>query len=500
MSETEDFEIDVNFSVKNKYYGEGKRLSVSAAGVEDCMVLAYLGKYRSRNQRSEEINYDLLSISRGGLVNVISLKNETDIPGMYPAIAASPSSNIVVLVSSERQNVYYSVGILDSPTIKWLKKGVKFSPSDVYNTTIAISSSNVVMAFFESSNYYIGQLFESSGEIQWKSSEKFPNNICLHSPSVSITSDDQVVLVHTKTDHWEGSPLCYSIGKLNSQAKTVEWLTIGKQYFNFRAKSPSVAVTSFGEVMQVHHCAYGDSKRLYYRLGSLSDKDISWRGTSAIQYYDHGIEPILTRIPFAANVITEFHTRPASDSMDYFNMNSILFNTELVDIEYESQTLMDGIPFATAQTIFGSFPHNVKQVWNIKESYSCTNTYSWQKSTHTGISVSAGVSAEMGFLSASLETTAEMSVDVTVGKQMSVSRTRTWSQSITVKVPGNESDGDQDFYQYTAVLTRLPSKIPFTATYKRGDIQWKQKGSVEVSHGSILANITSKKIPKPIGK
>ena len=100
------------------------------------------------------------------------------------------------------------------------------------------------------------------------------------------------------------------------------------------------------------------------------------------------------------------------------------------------------------------------------------------------------VSASVDFFGAGESLEAEASNDFTIGESTTISKLFEWSLTETVQVPPHAGK-----VYYTAVISRIPNMIPFTATFKRGTLQWEESGEVKVLHGSIFADISSSSQP-----
>ena len=156
---------------------------------------------------------------------------------------------------------------------------------------------------------------------------------------------------------------------------------------------------------------------------------------------------------------------------------------EIVDITYGTAISLKEEPFAKAQTVFNNpGPTSIRQKWKLEERYTSTNTYSWETKTHVGVNVSAKV----GFHGTGASVGTEASIDFTTGESSTISETFTWTMSQTVDVPC-----EAGMVNYEAIIFRVPTTIPFTATFKRGDMQWQESGKVAVSHGIIYSKVSS---------
>ena len=445
--------------MKGRKYDRGRNPAITALGSTLIEVHDMPGNYN--------LYYNLFEVGNDGEFQEIVIGNKYD-TGSSPTIAALSDSNMVVEIHNQGRNLYYSVGHLDGGVINWSPKGVKYDTGD--NPAVAVTKSSVVVEVHTDGGnlyYRVGRLDVGTANIQWKGSngQKYDTG---SKPSLVITGKNQVIEIH------EGrifSGLYYSIGMLDPDNLTLTWLSIGNQYDSGR--NVSATVDMMGLVLAVHSGGVGN---LYYRHGTLKENYIAWHANED-QKYDTGDHASLT---CANGVVFECHS---GGLLNLYQTSMLFNNVELVDITYGTAVESIAEPFGNALTEFdNSGPTSLQQVWEFEEIYTSTNTYSWETTTHVGVSVSAKV----GFQGAGASVGTEASVNFTTGETSTISDSFGWKMSQTVDVPPKAGK-----VRYNATIFRKPTTIPFTATFKRGHMQWQDSGKVVVSHGEVYSKISS---------
>ena len=455
--------------MKGQKYDTGSKPAIAALG---CTLVEV-----HSNQHGKDLFYDLFRVGDDGKFSSLVIGKHYD-TGSSPTIAALPDSNTLVEIHTLASNLCYSVGQLKGAMINWSPKGKVYNSSgDNANPAVVVTKSNVVVEVHNGGSggkhlyYRVGRLEVATG-INWQGS--VPTYDEGKNPALCITAENQVIEIH---ESLSANGLCYSIGKLDPDNLTLTWLLIGNRFDT--GKNPSVTEGSVGLLMEVHNSVSGKTN-LYYRVGNLKENYIEWSGTGGTQY-DTGETPSLTSVPGTYGVIAECHKGYLSN----FNLyqTSMFFCAELVDIEYGTAVASKPEPFAIAETDFdNSAETSLTQEWVLEEVVGASNTYNWERSTHVGLKVSS----DIGFLGAGSSAEVDVSVDFVTGEESTISKTFTWSMTQTVEL--SPAAGR---VHYKATIIRVPTTVPFTATFKRGDLQWKTSGEVEVSHGIIYADIDS---------
>ncbi len=216
---------------------------------------------------------------------------------------------------------------------------------------------------------------------------------------------------------------------------------------------------------------------MYYHLGTVGENYIAWHEKGSTEY-GTGRAPSLAAVPDARGIVVECY-----EGYGDLLHTTMLLGTDLVNITYGDAQPGEAVRFSTAKT---SFVNNtsgsaVTQKWSISEVYTSTNKYTWNESTLYGTSVTGSVKV----FSAGIQSTEEATIDLTVGQSCSISRQFTWTME--QKVDMMERRGS---LRYVATIYRRPTIGPFTATFKRGDIEWMASGNVHVSHGVIYSDIS----------
>jgi hypothetical protein len=115
-------------------------------------------------------------------------------------------------------------------------------------------------------------------------------------PSVALSKEGYVIVVHSNKVTKSGSDLYYQVGKIDpygDQNQSITWLTEFKHWD--RGFHSSIAINDNGVIVGVHETGHS-SNGLYYRVGHLGnpgggDYTIQWdSGQWGIQY-DDGINP-----------------------------------------------------------------------------------------------------------------------------------------------------------------------------------------------------------------
>jgi len=106
--------------------------------------------------------------------------------------------------------------------------------------------------------------------------------------------------------------LYYRVGKINSDQETVTWDESSHQY-DSSGKTPTVAVDSYGKVLEVHKGANSDA--LYYRPGTMGNGfTVDWASSSK-EYDTSGNGPVVA-INDQGKVV-EVHKGANSDKLYY---------------------------------------------------------------------------------------------------------------------------------------------------------------------------------------
>ena len=414
--------------------------------------------------------YSLFEVDDNGVFKKIVNGKRYD-TGSSPTIAALPESNMVVEIHNQGCNLYYNVGHLDGGRVHWRLKGVKYDTGD--NPAVAGTKANIVAEVHTHGGnlyYRVGRLDVATAEIQWQGSNghKYDKGA---KPSLWITDENQVIEIH------EGrfcNKLYYSIGRLDPDNLTINWLSIGNTYDC--GSNVSVTVDLMGLVTEVHS---GGLNNLYYRHGTLKTNSIAWNGKGGNKY-DTGDNASLTYMPGAHGVIAECHS---GGIFSLYQTSMMLSKVEIVDITYGTAVESKAEPFSSARTEFNNpGPTSLEQVWELEGMYTSTNTYMWEMTAHVGVKFSASVR----FHGAGTSVDTKASIDFTTGESSSISEMFAWKISQKVDIPPEAGK-----MHYKATIYRVPTTIPFTATFKKRGMQWQESGKVTVSHGEIYAEVST---------
>ena len=408
--------------------------------------------------------------------------------GNFPFITVYPSLNVVIAVNGDynSNSLYYHVGQLTGTTLKWITPpaGILYI-KEGDKPSVSINHDGIVIAAHQKTNldtgilYCVGYFNMSSGYITWYNSSTDglcnPQSYAMESgwtPRVQVTNNGRVVIIHLTFNG-----LFYSIGKLatGNNSITINWVVKEVKYASCSCLHAVLMVDPFGTVMEVHSNKDYD---LQYRIGILNDNHIQWKD---IVFYGSGFVPVITFLNGTNYLYGEIHSTPNN----ILQMSTLAFGVELVSITYGTAVPNEKVLFGTKSSEFeNNGPGTLGETWKIKSDVSCTNTHTWDVSVHAGISVTAKVN----FFFASASATAEESIDLTIGKSYSSTKTFTWEEEEKIIVPPHVGK-----VSYSAAMFQVPHTIPFVATFKRGPFTWKETGSVYVTHGAIFTYIYASK-------
>jgi hypothetical protein len=188
--------------------------------------------------------------------------------------------------------------------------------------SVAVHSSGLILEFHESQLvteailYRVGQ-FTGTGVI-W--SESHPSGANGYWPTIAISKEGYVVVVHTSQAGKNGADLYYQIGKINPYAgpqQTIMWLT---DFIHWDAGyNSSIAINDNGVIVGVHEAGRGGDG-LYYRVGHLrnpagGDYTIQWDSTPWGVRYDTGVNPSIALNNL--NEVVQAHQVPGETLLHY---------------------------------------------------------------------------------------------------------------------------------------------------------------------------------------
>jgi len=189
--------------------------------------------------------------------------------------------------------------------------------------SVAAHASGLVLEFHNTENrldtklwYHVGKRHGNS--ITWGSSQYSDANGTW--PTVTLSKEGYVIMVHSNNGYKNGSDLYYKVGKIDpygDQNQTIQWLT-GSIHCDNGFHS-SIAINDHGVIVGVHETAHS-STGIYYRVGHLrnpagGDYTIHWdSGAYGIQY-DNGINPHIAMNNF--NDVVAVHQVPGESFLHY---------------------------------------------------------------------------------------------------------------------------------------------------------------------------------------
>jgi hypothetical protein len=115
-------------------------------------------------------------------------------------------------------------------------------------------------------------------------------------PSVALSKEGYVIVVHSNNNFKSGTDLYYRVGKINpdgDQNQSIAWLTDFVHWdAGFHA---AIAINDRGVIVGVHEAGRGGTG-LYYRVGHLrnpagGDYTVQWDSTPWGVHYEDGINP-----------------------------------------------------------------------------------------------------------------------------------------------------------------------------------------------------------------
>ncbi|WP_157949901.1 phosphatidylinositol-specific phospholipase C domain-containing protein [Vallitalea okinawensis] len=178
------------------------------------------------------------------------------------------------------------------------KSGTHYDSGD--DPSIAITKAGIVIECHENGSgklyYRLGSLADD-GSVEWATNggTYYDNG---YSPSIAVTDDGTIIEVHGDYS-WLKWKLFYRIGKLSSDAQSIEWVTSGGTNYD-TGKRPCVEVLENGRILEFHDNGSG---KLFYKIGMLEDDRIDWVQSGGT-YYDNGYSP---SIAVMGNTIIEVH-------------------------------------------------------------------------------------------------------------------------------------------------------------------------------------------------
>jgi len=204
---------------------------------------------------------------------------------------------------------------------------VQFGPFKNYayglRESVAVHSSGLILEFHESQLvnesilYRLGQ-FAGTGVI-W--SESHASGANGYWPTVAISKEGYVIMVHSNQSGKNGADLYYQVGRINPYAgpiqQTITWLT---DFIHWDAGlNSSIAINDNGVIVGVHEAGRGGDG-LYYRVGHLrnpagGDYTIQWDSTPWGVRYDTGVNPSIALNNL--NEVVQAHQVPGETLLHY---------------------------------------------------------------------------------------------------------------------------------------------------------------------------------------
>jgi len=187
--------------------------------------------------------------------------------------------------------------------------------------SIAVHPSGLVLSFHEAADnnriwYRVGQFAKSI--VYW--SDRQDSGANGYHPTVAISKEGYVIVVHSNKMGNNGTDLYYQVGKLNPYGgwnQSVTWLT---DFIHWDAGfNSSIAINDSGVIIGVHEAGRGGDG-LYYRVGHLrapahGDYTIQWDSTQWGVRYETGINPSIALNNL--NQVVEVHQVPGEYLLHY---------------------------------------------------------------------------------------------------------------------------------------------------------------------------------------
>lgn len=184
--------------------------------------------------------------------------------GLTPSVALNDAGKVVEVHRSEKTTrLYYRFGKLGSTNVDW-------KWDDHYDTgavpKVAINNQDWVVEVHESEGfatvwYHVGRIDEAGKKITFGDSHKFADGT---RPAVALTDAGDVIVTWSN-----GVSLMQRFGRINTSAKTIDWITEAKNYDD--GVKTSVAATD-GMAIEAHE---GELlKTLWYSTSMITDRAI----------------------------------------------------------------------------------------------------------------------------------------------------------------------------------------------------------------------------------
>lgn len=200
--------------------------------------------------------------------------------GMSPGIAINNANTVLMVYLKPGNLLTYSVGVAvqNQSDISWQKNMLPVLDSSNNNNNIlasscavAVNNNNEVMVVFQkylNSNhscydlYYLhGRLDNSNYIVNWDTPQYYTTGIL---PRVAINNNGYFIEVHQSENH---NSIYYTLGKKNPHSDTFSIVKhdeiTGESNFD-PSTHPSVALNSFGDVLEVHALAGLKAQTLWY--------------------------------------------------------------------------------------------------------------------------------------------------------------------------------------------------------------------------------------------
>jgi len=236
----------------------------------------------------------LAALIATGIPNHVDASQLMPTNGLHPAVSEStivPSAGVAGAADSERTYAVQGATACD----------LELGPSRLYDdgdqTSIALNTSGLALEFHRHKNntemwYRVGK--SDGATVTWGASRYSGGNGYL--PSVALSKEGYVIVVHSNNNFKSGTDLYYRVGKINpdgDQNQTIAWLTDFVHWdAGFHA---AIAINDRGVIVGVHEAGRGGTG-LYYRVGHLrnpagGDYTVQWDSTPWGVHYEDGINP-----------------------------------------------------------------------------------------------------------------------------------------------------------------------------------------------------------------
>ncbi|MEH1842371.1 MAG: NUDIX hydrolase [Nostoc sp.] len=256
--------------------------------------------------------------------------------GVQPSVAITDDGLVVEVHISQglKNTLWYRLGTVKGDTIDWKNNNKSAEYDSGVYPSVAMNNNGLVVEVHKSQGndtlwYRVGRV--KGNTIDWENNDKsikIENDNGVR-PSVSITDDGVVVMVHEKDN-----TLWYRVGRVKNDGTIWVKGDQSKSVKYDNGVQPSVAVTNDGLVVEVHK-SQGLKNTLWYRgTGQVNNNTIDSWDDKKSKDYSHGEVP---KVACNGQLAVETHyfggdSIEREDSLEYSVMTLPAFRSNWINL------------------------------------------------------------------------------------------------------------------------------------------------------------------------